>query len=182
MPLDPFFFFFDHFIWANKSRVQLALFPKPHHLLPRRYFQNTFPDLITNIFSFHVYHFQNTFKTYDFCLSLATFNLSLIHFTFFFQSLVSDRGQLLSSRSIPSNTTVFYIFAHIKPRKVPFQYLIGNCCCTQFQLKECVYPNYPHSRSHNSLAYLPESGSLSGCPSVYGWNAVLKFSRVPKAS
>ena len=54
-----------------------------------------------------------------------------------------------------------HIFSHVKPHKAPFQYSIGNWCCTRIQLKECVYPNYPHSRSHNSLAYLPESGSLS---------------------
>ena len=46
---------FDYFIRPNKPRAQLAIFPKSHHLLPRRYFQkHFFPDLITNIFSFHV--------------------------------------------------------------------------------------------------------------------------------
>ena len=52
MPLDP---FFDHFIGADKSRAQLAIFPKSHHLLPSRYFQkHFFTNLLSNIFSFHV--------------------------------------------------------------------------------------------------------------------------------
>ena len=146
-------YFFNHFIVANKSKAQLALFLKSHHLLPRRYFQKHF---------FCRSHIEYLFFSYQHMIYVYQWQPSIFlqSFSLFLQSLISSRGQSLSFHSIPSNTMVFYIFFHINPRKVSFQYLIGNCCCTQIQLKECVYPNYPHSRSHNSLTYLLESKSL----------------------
>ena len=73
MPLDP--FFLDYFIRTNKSRAQLSPFPKSHHLLPRRYFQNTFSPILYRISFLFM-------SAYNFYLSVATFNLSLIIFTF----------------------------------------------------------------------------------------------------
>ena len=59
----------------NLGLAELAIFPKSHYFLPRRYLQKYFSSIS--------YRLSFLFMSaYDFCLSVATFNFSLIIFTF----------------------------------------------------------------------------------------------------
>ena len=101
MPLDP--LFFDYFIRPNKSSAQLAFFPKSHHLLPRRYFKNTFSSILYRISFLFV-------SAYDFYLSVATFNLSAIIFTFFSVSCIkSGPITFFSLNSVQHNDVLHFL-------------------------------------------------------------------------
>ena len=150
MPLDP---LFQSLHRGQYLGLNLPFFP---NLIT--FFQG---DTFKNTLSLISYRISFLFMSaYDFCLSVATFNLSLIIFTFSSVSYIKSGSITFFSLNSVQHNGVLH-FLPIKPHKAPFQYLIGNCCCTQIQLKQCVDPNYPQGRSHNSLTYLPESGSLS---------------------